>query len=242
MNVATLTRAYRIVTIAAIITCSFVGSAGPSRATAVVNPAVDTLASASKRLAETTSLQFDLDVEGDTYLDTTRSLRLLEATGSLVRPNRVQSEFKIDVLEAVTISTSLIIIGDEVWSTDLITGAWGPAPVEFGYDPGVLFDLQNGIGPVMDRVQVPQQLADEEIDDRAVYHVLAIVDPEALADITFNSLTGNPVTVDLWIDRETFDLLRVRLAEPETVTDRAPAVWTLNFRNHGAALTIEPPD
>ena len=209
--------------------------AGPPSATQSI------LIEASKQLAATPTIRFELKVEGDTFIDDGKSLRLLEASGELVRPESVRTDFKLKVMGTVTISTSMVIIGEQRWSTDLITGSWGDAPEEFGYDPGILFDNQNGIGPVMDRIQDPTQLADEKVHDRDAHHITAQVKPEILDDLTSGTMSGDPISVDLWIDKETHDVLRVRLTEPDTVTDREPAVWTLDITDQGKEFTIEPP-
>lgn len=199
------------------------------------------LIEASKRLAGTQTIRFELKVDGDTYIDDGQSLKLLEAKGELVRPDRVRTDFKLKVLGTVTVSTSLIIVGDDRWSTDLITGSWGEAPKEFGYDPGILFDNQDGIGPVMDRIADPVREADEKIRDHVAYHLSAEVKPEILDELTSGTMTGSPIRVDLWIDSETYDVLRVRLAESDTVKDRAPAVWTLDFTDQDKEFVIDPP-
>lgn len=241
-----LGRIMRIVAIASLCLITLVSGRSP---VAPVRAADDDdaktsqeiLLSASQRLAATQTLRFKLKVDGDTFIDYGHTMRLLEAQGELIRPDKVQTDFKLKVLGTVTISTSLLIIGDQRWATDLITGAWGPAPDEFSYDPGILFDNQNGIGPVMDRVQNAVRLDNEKIDGQSCFHLQAQVDPSIIDELSSGNLTGNPVTVDLWIDRATSDLLRVRLSEPDTVTDRDPATWTLDFSDQGKDLKIEPP-
>jgi hypothetical protein len=59
--------------------------------------------------------------------------------------------------------------------------------------------------------------------------------------LTYYTITGSPVTVDLWIDQETHDLLRARLSEPPGPERPNPAVWTLNLSHHGDDISIEPP-
>ena len=51
------------------------------------------------------------------------------------------------------ISLQLITIGEQSWTTNVLTGKWEEAPLEFAYRPDVLFSTQDGIGPVMGRVQ-----------------------------------------------------------------------------------------
>jgi hypothetical protein len=233
----------KLLAIALVLAVAF--AAFPARVSADDDDALTSqqiLQNASKKLAETPTIRFELKIDGDTFIDNDQTMRLLEAKGILVRPDRVQTEFKLKVLGTVTISTSLIIVGSERWSTDLITGSWGPAPEEFGYDPGILFDNQQGIGPVMDRVQNATRLENEKIDDKDCFHLQAELDPAIIEELSSGNLTGSPVTADLWIDRETFDVLRVRLAEPDTVKDRDPATWTLDFSDQGKDLKVEPPE
>ncbi len=200
----------------------------------------DILALASKRLAETPSVHFALNVEGETYVDTARSIRLVGAEGDLVRPDRVQTTFQAEVIGR-TISLQLITVGEDSWTTNLLTGEWEPAPMEFAYRPDVLFSTQDGIGPVMGRVDEVERLDDEEIDDKPAYHLTAQVDQSIVGPLTYYSINGSPVTVDLWIDRETGDLLRARLTEPPADDRPNPAVWTLDLSHHGEELSIEPP-
>jgi hypothetical protein len=135
----------------------------------------------------------------------------------------------------------LITVGNESWTTDILTGAWSQAPLEFAYQPDVLFSTQDGIGPVMGRVKDVELLEDVDIAGRSTHHVRATVDGETVGPLTYYTISGSPVTVDLWIDRETHDLHRATLSEPPGAERPHPAVWTLNLTHHGEAITIEPP-
>lgn len=210
-------------------------AAAPASATPT---ATDLLARASQRLAETESVRFDLTVDGRTFLDPGGQILLLEAEGRLLRPDRVSTSFKAEVLGQV-VTLDLITVGDTSWTTNLLTGAWEVAPPEFAYRPSILFDNQDGIGPVMGRVTDAERLEDDEIDGKETYRVRAVVDESVIAPLTYSTMSGSPVTVDLWIDRETDDLLRAQLAEPENDPDRA--IWIFDISEHGDEVTIEPP-
>ena len=212
---------------------------------AVITPtaasqAVELLERASRRLAETETVRFELAVEGQTALDAEGNILLKEAEGELRRPDRVRASFQAQVLEQ-NVTLQLITIGVETWTTDLLTGEWQPAPEEFAYRPSVLFDNQEGIGPVMSRVGQAELLGDEEIDGREVYRVRAVVEESVIGPLTYETMVGSPVTVDLWIDRETDDLLRAELREPSSEAKPEPATWTLELFDHGEDVTIESP-
>jgi hypothetical protein len=198
------------------------------------------LALASKRLAETQSAHFTLDVQGETFIDTGGTIRLLGAEGDLVRPDRVRTTFQAEVVNRA-ITLQLITVGDKSWTTNILTGEWEPAPLEFAYRPDILFSTQNGIGPVMGRVENVERLADEDVDGRPTYHLRASVDQEVVGPLTYFTIRGSPVTVDLWIDRQTDDLVRARMSEPPGEDRPHPAVWTLDLSHHGEEIEIEPP-
>ncbi|MCC7023244.1 MAG: LppX_LprAFG lipoprotein [Thermomicrobiales bacterium] len=199
------------------------------------------LTMASRRLAETQSVHFTLTVEGETYIDSGKTIKLIGAEGDLQRPDRVRTTFQAEVMGRA-ISLQLITIGDRSWTTNILTGEWGNAPLEFAYRPDILFSTQDGIGPVMGRVQNVTRLDDEEIGGRDAYHLQASVDQSVVGPLTYYTINGSPVSVDLWIDKETHDLLRARLAEPPGPERPHPAVWTLDLSHHGEEISIEPPD
>lgn len=210
-------------------------------ATPVPTPTASALLQqASARLAETPAVHFALEVQGDSFIDTTGNIRLVGAEGDLQRPDRVHTTFQAEVMGR-TISMQLITVGQESWTTNILTGEWEPAPLEFAYRPDILFSTQDGIGPVMGRVDEVTRLDDEEIGGRAAYHLQATVDQEVVGPLTYHTIRGDPVTVDLWIDQETSDLLRARLTEPASEERPEPAVWTLALSHHGEDVAIEPP-
>lgn len=202
--------------------------------------AEEILARASTRLAEIPSAHFTLEVEGDTFVDTAGAIRLVGAEGDLVRPDRVSVQFQAEVVGR-TITIQLITIGDSSWTTNILTGNWEAAPLEFAYRPDILFSTEEGIGPVMGAVTDARRLDDAEIAGRQAYHVQGRVEQEVVGPLTYYSMRGTPVTVDLWIDQETDDLLRAKLAEPPGDDRPDPATWTLDLSHHGEDFVIEPP-
>ena len=217
------------------------GPTGEKPATPTLTPTpTELLEMARRRFAETPTVHFVLEVNGETFIDPVANMRLLGAEGDLQRPGRVRTAFQVEVVGRV-ISLQLVSVGDEAWMTNLLTGEWGDAPPEFGYRPDILFSPRDGIGSVVEQVQGVERLEDEEIAGRAAYHVRATVAQSIVRPLSYNTIKGSPVTVDLWIDQETQDLLRVRISEPPKSDRPHPAVWTLDFSHHGEAVSIEPP-
>lgn len=199
------------------------------------------LADASARLAEVESLHFTLDIDGETFIDETQAIQLVSAEGDLARPDKVVVEFKISLFGASTVSIKMVTIGEDSWTTDLITGNWGDAPPEFGYNPSVLYDNQNGLGPVMGKVESPELHETEEVNDREAYRITGTVADDVIGPLTAGTMTGESVEIELWIDVETHDLLRVKVVEPESDDKEHPATWELNLSRFNEKVTIEPP-
>jgi hypothetical protein len=195
---------------------------------------------ASRRLAETPAVHFVLEVEGETFIDPMANMLLIRAEGDLQRPDRVRTTFQVEVVGRV-ISLHLVSVGDEAWMTNLLTGEWEDAPLEFTYRPGIIFSPRDGLGPMMERVQDVERLEDEDISGRSASHVRATVAQSIARPLTYNTIKGSPITVDFWIDRETQALLRARISEPPVAHRSHSAVWTLDFSHHGEAVSIEPP-
>jgi hypothetical protein len=214
------------------------GAATPAEA----SEARQLLQQASDRLADTQTMRFELTVDGDTYIDDAGAIRLVAARGSLERPNKVDVEFQVELLGSQTVSIRMITIGDESWTTDLLSGQWGPSPEEFGYDPTVLFDNQDGLGPVAGRLQEPTIESKEEVGNREAWKISGTVDESVIAPMTAGTMKGDDIRVTLWLDTETSDILQLQVAEPDDIDKEHPATWTMTLTDHNREVTIERPD
>lgn len=200
------------------------------------------LSQASEALADTNSLRFNLEIEGNTFIDDAETIRLLSARGDLVRPDKVDVEFQVELLGSQNVSIRMITIGEESWTTNLLSGAWEPSPEEFGYNPTVLFDNQEGLGPVAGRLQNPEVLGAETIGGRETWKVQGTVDNETISPLTSDTIDGDVITVTLWVDQETHNVLRLEVKEPEDSDKEDPATWTMTLTGHNQEFVIEPPD
>jgi LppX_LprAFG lipoprotein len=199
------------------------------------------LTSASRRLAETEAMHFQLAVDGQTFVDPAGEILLVSAEGDLARPNKVRVQFQVELFGAGNVSIRMVTIGAESWTTDLLSGNWGPAPVEFGYDPTILFDNQGGLGPVLNRLVDPKLQGEEEIDGRSSYHIDATAEESSIGPLTGDTMHGSPVAVSVWVDEATSDLLQIRLVEPASSGKEQPATWVLTMSDHGESVEIAPP-
>ncbi len=78
--------------------------------------------------------------------------------------------------------------------------------------------------------------------DFAVDRIRAVGDETLIGAVTSNTMVGYPVAIDVWIDKETNDLLKVVLVEPPSAEKETPATWTLELSRQNDDITIEPPE
>lgn len=189
------------------------------------------------RWAETDTVHFELDIDGAVYLDTNDTIELESAGGDLARPDLAEAEANISIGFA-DIDVSIIVIGDDAYTTNFLNGDWERAPGGFDFNPALLFDESAGIANVLDEMREPELAGTEQIDGREAQHITGLVSEDVIDDLVAGSLNGDDIRIDIWADSENSDLLRIELAEPGD----DPVVWEIEFSNHNQDLTIQAPD
>ena len=232
-------RLFRVLT---LLTLFMVSTMAPLSISAADPKVEDILTDAADRLEDSESMAFTMELEGTTYVDEANTIQLLGAEGIMQRPDRVDVTFTALVLGRQQISIRMITIGEEAWITDIVTGKWVTSPPEFGYNPAILYDDELGLGPVMSRMDDPKLEDSEKIDGHEAWHISATVDGEVTSAMTSGTMRGTTQDLDLWIDKKTNDILRIRIAEPVDEDIEDPAVWTLNLFDHNKDVKIDKPD
>lgn len=194
---------------------------------------------AVERWDSTETAHFALEIDGTTYLDNDENIQLSNAEGDLVRPDSVEATAQINV-GMVNLDVSLIFIGEEAFMTDFLTGSWGPAPGDFSYNPALLLSQTEGLGPVLQSLQNPQIEGTEEVDGDQAYHLTGTVAGDQIDQLTAGAIAGDEIGVDIWFKTETYEVLRLDLAEPGEESDD-PTTWIIRLSDHDEPVTIERP-
>ena len=198
------------------------------------------LTKTAERLNTVKSVHFNAEVDGAAYIDTARTVQLRAASGDIVVPDQMQARITI-ALGAANADVSLVALGGDKYQTDLLTGRWGPAQAGFDYSPTVLFDRSQGLSTVLGKLRDVERLGEETINGQATYHLRAKVDRATIQPITSGAIDGDPVTAELWIARDSFNLVRLVLTEPKVPEKEKPAVWTLTLDKYDEPVTINRP-
>ena len=197
------------------------------------------LENAAGRWDETESLNFQLQAEGDSFLDSDRTVRLIEAQGALARPASVAAEARVSVSVA-TVNVDIIVVGEDAYMTNLVSGDWERAPDDFNYNPALLFNPDDGLGPIMQDIREPALDGTEEVNGRSAHRVTGLVTGDQIRDITAGSIEGESIDVTLWIAEDNYDVLRLLISAPGS-EEAGETTWDLHFTEHNQDVTIEPP-
>jgi hypothetical protein len=190
--------------------------------------------------AETESVHFTLDIDGATYLDANEQIELKGAEGDLARPESAKATATIQG-GFIPFDVEIVTIGDDAWVTNFITGDWEAAPAGFDFNPALLFSETEGLSAVLlNDLREAELLGIENIDGRRARHITGLVSEDDIEDLVAGALLGDDIRVDVWMDEETDEVLRLRITEPETEDD--PTAWIMNFSDHNEPVEIEAPD
>lgn len=211
------------------------------RATATPVSEVDRLlAELDEQWAETNSVHFTLDIDGATYLDAGEQIELKSAEGDLARPESARATATIQG-GFIPFDVEMVTIGDDAWVTNFITGNWEAAPAGFDFNPALLFSDTEGLSAVLlDDLRDAELVGTENIDGRRAHHITGLVSEDDIEDLVAGALLGDDLRVDVWMDENTAEVLRLRISEPETEDD--PTAWIMNFSDHNEPVEIEAPD
>ncbi len=221
---------------------ALVGCGGSKSQSATPSPtpisAQAILTAASNRFDQVNSLHFVLTVDGTVALDNAGTIKLHGASGDLLRPNSAQAKADVTFLGA-TISISLISVDNQQYMTNPITGSWEKAPSDLGYAPAVLFDKNQGISNIIQTLQNPKIVGSESISGKDTYHVTASVKKEDAQAIAGGALNGVSLDVDLWIDKQSSDLVKLTLRD---TGGNSATTWTLLLTKQNEPVTITKPN
>lgn len=197
------------------------------------------LESTAKRLDAVKTVHFEMAIEGEAFIDTARTTMLRSANGDIVPPDQMQTKIKVAIV-TINLDLSLVAIGGDRYMTDPVTGRWGPAQPGFDYSPTVLFDKQQGLSSVLGKLTDVEQLAATQVNGVETYHLRGKADRATIEPLTSGAIDGDTITVEFWVAKDSFNLLKLVLTEPKT--DKAqPAVWTLTFGKFDEPVTIARP-
>jgi lipoprotein LprG len=204
-------------------------------------PPNDIVTRSGQALLQVPSMHFKIDLSGSSVMinqATLLSLRSVE--GDFARPDRMGVHLKV-IAAIAAAEMDMIALGNDQYVTDVLTHQWEVLPPEFGFNPAVMFDPQNGLEQTLKAgLDNTQSLGVESIDGVATYHIKGSLDGSRVQIMSGGLLSTGSIDVELWVEGNSF------LARKAILTDRGrdpknPTVWSMSFSSFGKQVNITAP-
>ena len=197
---------------------------------------------AAEAMLSVDSLHFTIERQGAlAYIDTDQLLAFKRAEGDFGLPDRMRA--LVRVITAITpIDIGMVVLGDDQFATDPITGEWGRLPSEWGqFSLLTLFDPEWGLqGLLKDGIIDLTLVGSEEIEEQRHYRLTGQASGERMNAMTLGFIGRGDVELEVWIGMNDFYVRRLRIVDPETDLND-PTTWNLEFSQLGEPIEIEAP-
>lgn len=176
---------------------------------------------------------------GSAFLDPEQTLNLVSAEGDYAAPNASQAMLALQS-SGVNLQINTVAIGDEQWITNPLTQAWEQLPLDWGFNPAILFDPQVGWQRLLSEdISGVQLLEEVEIGGQSRYRFQAEIVGERLGIVTGGAANSDrPVTTEIWLDPANLYVTALNFTLPTPAGD---AHWQITFTRFNTPLTIQSP-
>jgi lipoprotein LprG len=194
------------------------------------------LAQAASKFNQVTSFHFVLTAQ---HLGASDPLPVTQASGDVQRP---------DTLSATALVSSpfgpaqvkLIIIGQQEWITNPLTGAFQPTTDYAGLL--AIFDAQQGVGAALVHLQQPSAPQSSSAAAGSCWKISGTLSASAVAAVVNGAVASNQsVPATVCIGKADDELYSVTLAGPVSQTDTPQTSRTFTLTQFNQPLSITPP-
>ena len=192
-----------------------------------------------QRLTALQSASFDLEhIVGSTNL--LPGVIMHRAYGQAVVPGRFEVTVESELLFPRSyLEISMISVGESAYMTNVLNGEWGEVPPETL--PINLSDFGSTLAEIVDKVQDPELLGEEEIGGSGAYHIAGAVMSEDLMVLVPSAATGFSVALEVWVEKDTGALRQALITGQVVATDVVDAQRKLTLDDINQPVTIKPP-
>ncbi len=193
------------------------------------------LTKAGEDMTRLQSVRFALLREGDpVLLDPVLGARFTRASGEFRAPDQVHAIVNATLGSAV-LTIEILWLPEGVFATDPLTGAYAKTPGSIAFDAPAVFAPTGLPGVLKDGLRAVTYVASESLEGRNTYHLRGEADGARLRPLTGGLLVEGTHAVDLWIDRDSSHVLRLR------DRDSTGSGWRLDLSTHNAPVDIPRP-
>ncbi|HEY98200.1 MAG TPA: LppX_LprAFG lipoprotein [Dehalococcoidia bacterium] len=183
------------------------------------------------------SFHFELVHEGG-RTPIAMGLELDKAIGDVTKPDKLKASITA-ALGGMLVKVEVVTIGITTYMTNPLTKEWELVPGEFSAIS--ILDPNAGITAILEDIVDPSVVEGEDKDEGGSYHIKGEIPSKSLRPITLSSVEGVNVTVDVWIDAETFLIYQIQVEGQITETEKLGIIRILKLSNYNQEVEIESP-
>jgi hypothetical protein len=168
----------------------------------------------------------------------TTGLHLSFAEGDVVVPDKIQADVSGTLL-GVPLRSQLIVVSGRYFVQDPLSGKWQEVSVKT--NPVAFFDPAKGVLAVIKGAKNVEVVGSEKVAGVDAYHLKGKAPLSAITPILGNTPGPRLVDVELWVDKATDRLARLRLVGRVQEGDSAATERTVEITKYGVVVPIAPP-
>jgi hypothetical protein len=183
------------------------------------------------------TFHFALDIRNQPK--STSGLQLSAAEGDIMVPDRLRADVT-GTFAGIPISTQLVVVGDDTFLKDPLSGAW--RKVDVNTSPIPFFDPAEGILAVMRGAQDLEEDGSEDVGGADTVRLDGRVAVSELTPLLGNEPSDESAAVTFWIGKEDSILRRVRVNGPISPKEPDDIYRVVEVSRFDEPVTIEPPE
>jgi lipoprotein LprG len=169
----------------------------------------------------------------------TTGVHLVFAEGDLVVPGEVKADVS-GTFQGLPLRSQLVIAGGKTYLKNPLTGKW--QEISVGTNPVSFFDPARGVLAVIKEATQLELDGSEKVGGADAYRLRGKTTVGSITPLLGNPPGDRLVDVELWVDKETDRLVRLRLSGKVHEDDPAEAVRTVELSRYGVVVPITPPE
>ena len=199
----------------------------------------------SERMRSLGGFQYKIDRTGESaFIDESETISFRTAEGHYVVPDKVTATVKV-ITPLIVTEVDIISIGDEQWETNVLTGLWQKVPVEYAFQPQELLNPESGLQAILEKDLFDLTLVGleklEEMPGKSLQYIQGSLNGQGAYDLTNGMIDNEVLSVQLWIDPDTYDMHRVVVIDPMNEGDEEDTVWQIDFWDFDNVIEITSP-
>lgn len=198
------------------------------------------LREAAQAMEALESARFTIQSEGaPVFFNPEQTLIFNSAEGVFVAPDRAAAVVAVRG-PGLNLQLNTIVVGDEQWLSNPLTGQWEQLPPELSFNPAIIFDEESGWGALLEEgVTAVTPHRRVSVEGEPFDRVDVTLSGAQLRTVTAGLAGGDSLDATLWL---TPDERRVARLEFTTLNAGGePSDWLIIFTAFDEPATVEAP-